>query len=48
MSKIVSTGLVTEIKSDGRNIYVITDKGQMFLEEYKKFWNFAQDFGLEL
>jgi len=48
MSKIVSTGLVTEIKSDGRNVYVITDKGHMFLEEYKKFWNFAQDFGLEL
>jgi predicted transcriptional regulator len=51
MSKIISTGLVIEIRSDSKregNFYVITEKGQMFLEEYKKFYNFAKDFGLEL
>lgn len=51
MSKILSTGLVTEIVTDSKRegkFYVITDKGQMFLEEYKKFYNFAKDFGLEL
>ena len=51
MLKIVSTGLVAEIRPDSKRegkFYVITDKGQMFLEEYKKFYTFAKDFGLEI
>ena len=45
---LIGTRLITKIEYDGRNCYVITDKGMMFLSEYQKFFDFANSFGLEL
>jgi len=48
LSKLTGSGLVNQIEFDGRNTFVITEKGKLFLEEYKKFHEFASSFGLEI
>lgn len=48
ISKLVSSGLLNSIEYDGRNTYIITEKGRMFLQEYQKFSDLAGSFGLEL
>ena len=48
LTKLTSSGLVNQIKFDGKNTFVITEKGKLFLEEYKKFHEFASSFGLEI
>ena len=48
LSKLTGSGLINEIKFDGKNTFVITEKGKLFLEEYKKFHEFASSFGLEI
>ena len=48
LSRLTGSGLVNKIEYDGRNVFVITEKGRMFLTEYKKFNEFASDFGLEM
>jgi predicted transcriptional regulator len=45
---LTSSGLLNEIKQDGKNTFVITPKGQLFLEKYKKFLSIAESFGLEM
>ena len=45
---LTSSGLVNKIEYDGRNTFIITDKGRLYLEEYKKFHAIAESFGLEL
>ena len=47
-SKLFGIGLINEIVVDKRKVWVITEKGTMFLEEYKKFDDFAKTMGLEL
>lgn len=44
MTKLVNSGLVVKISKD----YVITDKGRILLDEYKKFHDIAEAFGLEI
>ena len=39
---------MNEIEWDGQNTFVITDKGRLYLEEYKRFSEIAGSFGLEL
>ena len=48
LSKLTSSGLVNQIKFDGKNTFVITEKGRTLLEEYNKFTRFAEGFGLEM
>ncbi len=48
LSKLTSSGLVNQIKFDGKNTFVITEKGRLFLEEYIKFTRLAESFGLEM
>ena len=48
LSKLTGSGLVNQIKFDGKNTFVITEKGRLFLEEYTKFHEFAGSFGLEM
>ena len=48
LSSLTSSGLVNEIKYDGRNTFVITEKGVLFVEEYSKFNDLASSFGLDL
>ena len=45
---LMGSGLITRFEYDGRNTYVITEKGLMFLSEYQKFYDFASSYGLEL
>ena len=33
---------------DGKHVFVITPKGTQYLEQYKKFANVAESFGLEM
>ena len=46
--KLIGSGLITKLEYDGRNTYVITEKGLVVLSEYQKFYDFASSFGLEL
>ena len=48
LSTLTSSGLINEIKFDGKNTFVITPKGRLFLEEYNRFHEFAESFGLEM
>ena len=45
---LMSSGLLNKIEYDGKNTFVITEKGRLFLEEYTKFHEFAGSFGLEM
>ena len=47
-SNLIGSGLITKIEYDGRNCYVITEKGRLLLEEYRKFSDQAGTFGLEM
>ena len=48
VSNLTGAGLVNKIEYDGKNTFVITEKGRLFLEEYTKFHEFAVAFGLEM
>ena len=48
VSNLTGAGLVNKIEYDGKNTFVITEKGRLFLEEYTKFHEFAESFGLEM
>ena len=48
IKRLTSSGLVNKIEYDGKNTFVITEKGKLFLEEYTKFHEFAGSFGLEM
>ena len=48
VSNLTGAGLVNKIEYDGKNTFVITEKGKLFLEEYTKFHEFALAYGLEM
>ena len=48
LSRLTGSGLVNQIEYDGKNTFVITEKGRLFLEQYTKFHEFAGSFGLEM
>lgn len=48
LDKLIGRGLVNKITYDGKNTFVITDAGVVYLEEYKKFQTITDSFGLEL
>jgi len=48
VKNLIGSELINQIQFDGKNTFVITEKGMLFLEEYKRFHNFAGAFGLEL
>ena len=48
LSTLTGSGLINQIKFDGKNTFVITEKGRLFLEEYTKFHEFAVAYGLEI
>ena len=48
LANLTGAGLINKIEYDGRNTFVITQKGRQYLETYEKFSNVAQSFGLEL
>ena len=48
LSTLTGSGLINQIKFDGKNTFVITPKGRLFLEEYTKFHEFAGAYGMEM
>ena len=43
-----NSGLVNKIQYEKKQTFVITEKGRLLLEEYKKFSDLAETFGLEM
>lgn len=48
LDKLIGKGLVNKITYDGKNTFIITPAGVLYLEEYKKFQTITDSFGLEL
>ena len=48
IENLTGSGLINRIEYDKKSTFVITEKGRLFLDEYKKFSDFAGSFGLEL
>ena len=48
IGNLTGAGLINKIEYDGKNTFVITQKGRQYLDSYKQFSNFAGSFGLEL
>ncbi len=48
VENLTGSGLINKIEFDGKNTFVITQKGRQYLESYEKFVNFAESFGLDL
>ncbi len=40
--------MINKIEVKGKKVFVITEVGRLFLEEYRKFDDFAKSMGLEL
>tara|TARA_R110000824_G_scaffold395213_1_gene595702 strand:+ start:995 stop:1264 length:270 start_codon:yes stop_codon:yes gene_type:complete len=48
VNKLTQSGLINKIEVKGKNTFIITEKGRVYLQEYKKFSTIAESFGLEL
>ena len=48
VKKLTGAGLVNKIEYDGKHAFVITPKGRQYLEQYRKFADVAESFGLEM
>ncbi len=48
IENLTGSGLINKIEFDGKNTFVITQKGRNYLESYSKFSNFVESFGLEI
>ena len=48
LDNLTGSGLINRIEFDGKNTFVITEKGRQYLESYAKFSSIAESFGLEL
>ena len=48
LTTLTGSGLINKISYDGKHTFVISDKGRLYLEEYKRFSDIAGSFGLEL
>jgi predicted transcriptional regulator len=48
IDKLIGGDLINKIEFDGKNTFIITEKGRLYLQEYQKFQNIAQTFGLDL
>ncbi len=48
IENLTGSGLINKIEFDGKNTFVITQKGRNYLESYSKFSDFAESFGLEI
>lgn len=46
LHELMEKGLLQEKDEKGKKVYHLTDKGNKFLEEYKKFSQFAETFGV--
>lgn len=47
-NKLLQSNLINKIETNKRITYIITENGRLYLDEYRRFSNIAQSFGLEL
>tara|TARA_B100000029_G_C17533924_1_gene944185 strand:+ start:182 stop:304 length:123 start_codon:yes stop_codon:yes gene_type:complete len=40
--------MINKVEVKGKNVFIITEVGQLFLEEYRKYNDFVESMGLEL
>lgn len=48
VKNLTGAGLINKIEYDGKNTFVITEKGRTYLQEYQKFSDLAGSFGLDM
>ncbi len=48
LGKLISNEMIVEFKVKDKQTFVITEKGIQFLEQFKKFNDLAESFGMEL
>ena len=48
LENLTGSGLINKIEYDGKHTFVITPKGKTYLEEYRRFSDYAESFGLEM
>lgn len=48
IDKLLGVELINKIEVRGKQTFIITPKGRVYLEQYKKFNDFVQNFGLEI
>ena len=48
VKNLTGAGLVNKIEYDSKHAFVITPKGRQYLEQYRKFADVAESFGLEM
>jgi predicted transcriptional regulator len=46
--KLTQSNLINEILVENKKVFIITERGKLYLEEYKQFNHIAESFGLEL
>ena len=45
---LTTSGNINKIEYDGKNTFVLTEKGRHYLQKYKQFSDIAESFGLEM
>ncbi len=48
LEELEKKGLIRQINEEEGQVYIITQKGIKFLNEYRKFSKFAEGFGFEI
>ena len=48
IKSLTGNGLINKIEYDGKHVFVITDKGRLYLEKYANFSSFAESFGFNM
>ena len=48
INKLTQNSLINEIDIKEKNVFIITERGRVYLEEYKKWNDISQSFGLDL
>ncbi len=48
MDKLLGNQLVNKIEVKGKNTFIITEKGRVYLDQYRKYQSFTESFGLEI
>ena len=48
LTNLTGAGLINKIEYDGKNTFIITEKGKQYLDSYVNFSSIAESFGLEM
>ena len=46
LKELMDAGFITQIDEKGRTLYIMTDKGYKFIEEFRKIEEMTQAFGI--